>query len=73
MPLDPFYLKTNQEIKKMIDNWFNNLEYLVKIRVMLRAYPKLNITKIEFQGIGILWKKIPPEEKKNIYQDNWKY
>jgi len=71
--IDPFYLKTDQEIEKQIDDWFNGLEHIKKLRVLLRYYIRLNITKIEFQGIGILWKKIPLEQKKDLYQDNWKY
>jgi len=73
MVFNRFKLKTDQEIGKEIDEWFFDLEYLAKIRILLRVYPKLNITKIESQGIDILWKKISLERKKDLYQDNWKY
>ena len=73
MPLDPFYLKTEEEIKKMINDWFFNLEYLKRLAILLRAYPKLNITKIESQGVSILWNKVSLERQKEIYQEAWQY
>jgi len=68
-----FGFKTDQEIKKQIDDWFNDLEHIEKLRVLLRYYIRLNITMTESQGIGILWKKIPLEDKKNLYRSNWKH
>lgn len=64
---------TDQEIKKRISDFFDNLEYIPKLKILLRFYPELNITKIEKIGVTDLWEKIPLEEKKDIYQDQWKY
>lgn len=71
--LDPFYLKNNSEIKEMVDRFFFDLEHLEKLRILLRVYEKLNVTKIEEQGVAILWRKIDIERQKNIYQEQWKY
>jgi len=73
MVLDSFRGLSDQEIKKKIDEFFSDLEYLEKMRILLRVYPNLNITKIESQGIGILWRKVSLERQKNIYQEQWKY
>lgn len=73
MVLDRFRFSTEQEIEKAVNNWFEGLEYIPKLKILLRFYPELNITKIELKGIDVLWEKISLEEKRNIYQDNWKY
>ena len=71
--MDPFYLKSESEIKKMINDFWEDLEYLVKIRILLRVYPKFNITKLEERNINKLWKSLSLERKKEIYQDQYKY
>ena len=71
--LDQFRFMTDQEIEKKIFDWWEDLEYFKKLKVLLIAYPDLNITKIEFQGIDVLWKKIPLERQKDIYNGAWKY
>jgi hypothetical protein len=71
--LDRFGSKTDQEIEKEISSWWEDLEYLKKIKILLLAYPDLNITKIEKSGTGKLWKEIPLERKKEFYEDAWKY
>lgn len=73
MSLDPFYLKSKEETKKMIDDFWEDLEYLTKIKILLKAYTHLNITKIESQGVNILWRKLGIEKQKEIYEDQWKY
>ncbi|MBA7520937.1 hypothetical protein ES705_13037 [subsurface metagenome] len=73
MSLDPFYLKTKEEIKKMISNFFNDLEYLTKIRILLKAFPGYSITKLESRGIAKMWKALSLEKQKDIYQEQWKY
>ena len=73
MVLDQFYRKTDQEIKKMLNDWFFELEYLERLRVLLRVYEKLNVTKIEEQGVSTLWRKINLERQKDLYQENWQY
>jgi len=73
MSLDPFYLKSESEIKGMIEEFFSDCEYLVKLRILLKAYEKLNITKIESFGISNLWRKLSLEKQKEIYEDQWKY
>jgi len=71
--LDPFYLKSESEIKGMIEEFFSDCEYLVKLRILLKAYEKLNISKIESFGISNLWRKLSLEKQKEIYEDQWKY
>ena len=73
MVLDQFYRKTDQEIKKMLNDWFFELEYLERLRVLLRVYEKLNVTKIEEQGVSTLWRKINLQRQKDLYQENWQY
>ena len=68
-----FGFQTDQEIKKTIDEWFFDLEYLERLRVLLKVYERLNITKIEEQGISKLWNKIDLWRKKEIYQEAWRY
>lgn len=73
MSLDPFYLKSAQEIKDMIKDFFADLEYLTKMKILLKAYSHLNITKIEFQGVNTLWRKLGIERQKDIYKEQWRY
>ncbi len=71
--MDRFYLKTEKEIKSMLKEFWEELEHIPKLKILLRVYPDLGgICKIEAKGINTLWEKIPLEEKKNIYQDQWK-
>ena len=71
--LDPFYLKTDQEIKSMLSEFFSDCEYLVKVRILLKAYPKFNITKLEERNVNKLWQALSLEKQKDIYQDQYKY
>ena len=71
--LDSFRLRTEQEIKKMISDYWEDLEYLVKIRVLLKAYPGYSITKLEARNINKLWKSLSLEKKKDIYQNQHRY
>ena len=73
MVLDGFRNLTDQEVKKKISDWWEDLEYFKKLKVLLIAYPNLNITKIESQGVADLWRKIPLERKKYFNQGAWKY
>lgn len=58
--------------EKQINDWWEDLEYLEKIRVLLLAWPKLDISGIERQGVSGLWKKVNLERKTDFYQDAWK-
>ena len=71
--LDPFYLKTDQEIKKMINDFWSDQEYLVKLRVLLKFYPSYNITKLEARNINKIWQSLSLEKKKDIYQNIFRY
>ncbi|MBA7542503.1 hypothetical protein ES705_34826 [subsurface metagenome] len=71
--LDPFYLKTEEEIKRMIKNFWEDLEYLVKIRILLKAYPGYSITKLEARNINRMWKSLSLEQKKDIYNNQYRY
>ncbi|MBA7564007.1 hypothetical protein ES695_09530 [Candidatus Atribacteria bacterium 1244-E10-H5-B2] len=74
MSLDPFYLKSESESKKMIsDFWNDDIEYLVKVRILLKAFPGYSITKLESRGIAKMWKALSLERQKDIYQDQYKY
>lgn len=73
MVLDSFRNLTDQETKKKIDDWFFDLEYLDKIRILLRAYPGYSITKLEARNIHKLWNALSLERQKEIYQGAWKY
>ena len=71
--LDPFYLRNDQEIKKMICDFWEDLEYLTKIRILLKAFPGYSITKLESRGIAKMWKSLSLEKQKDIYKDQYKY
>ncbi|MBA7555484.1 hypothetical protein ES705_48148 [subsurface metagenome] len=71
--MDPFYLKTESEAKKMINEFWSDLEYLVKIRILLRVYPKFNITKLEERNINKLWKSLSLEKQKDVYENQYRY
>ncbi|MBA7524646.1 hypothetical protein ES705_16787 [subsurface metagenome] len=73
MALDPFFSKSESEIKKMLSDFFSDAEYLVKIKILLKAYPGYSITKLEARNINKLWKSLSSEKQKNIYQEQWKY
>jgi len=73
MFLDPFDNLTDQEAKKKVDEFFNDLEYLEKLRRLLKYYPKYNITKLEQRNIFKMWKAIPLEAKKRIAKYQLKY
>jgi len=71
--LNPFGYKSEEETKNMIRNFWEDLEHIPKLKILLRAYPDIGgICKIEAKGINGLWDKIPLEQKKNIYIDQWK-
>jgi len=71
--LDPFYLKTQKEASDMIKNFWEDLEHIPKLKILLRVYPDIGgICKIEAKGINDLWDKIPLEQKKDIYINQWK-
>jgi len=68
-----FYMKSEEEAKKIISDFWEDAEYLVKIRILLKAFPDYSITKLESRGIGKMWKAVPLERQKDFYQDQWKY
>jgi len=70
---DPFRNLTNEEIKKKLNDWWEDLPYLKKIEILLRVYPGYSITKLESRGIAKMWKAISLERKKDLCQDNWQY
>ena len=70
---DPFRLRTPEEVKKIISEFWEDLEYLVKIRILLKAYSGYSITKLESRGISKLWKALSLEKKKDIYQNSFRY
>jgi len=71
--IDSFRLKTDQEVKNMIREFWEDQEYLVKIRILLRAYPDYSITKLESRRIAKMWKSLSLEKQKDIYSDAYKY
>ncbi|MBA7563724.1 hypothetical protein ES695_01980 [Candidatus Atribacteria bacterium 1244-E10-H5-B2] len=73
MALDPFFSKSESEIKDMIKNFWEDLEYLVKIRILLKAFPGYSITKLEERNINKMWKALSLERQKDVYEDQYKY
>jgi hypothetical protein len=73
MVLDSFRFKTESEAKKMINDFFSDLEYLVKIRILLKAYPDYSITKLEARNINKLWQSLSLERQKEVYEEQYKY
>ena len=74
MVLDSFRFKTKEEIEKMLIDFWEDLEHIPKLKILLKAYPDLGgICKIEAKGINDLWNKISLEEKKYIYSNQHKY
>ncbi|MBA7556143.1 hypothetical protein ES705_48842 [subsurface metagenome] len=71
--MDPFYLKTESEAKKMINEFWSDLEYLVKIRILLKIFEGYSINKLESRNINKLWKSLSLEKQKDVYQDQYKY
>jgi len=73
MEFDSFKLKNNEEIEKMISDFWENLEYLVKVRILLKAYPGYSITKLERRGVFELWESLSLEQKKDVYNNQYRY
>lgn len=71
--LDSFANLTDQEAKKKVDNFFNELEHIDKLRILLREFDKFNITKLESRGIYKMWQGIRLERQKDIFRDQWRY
>ncbi|MBA7500863.1 hypothetical protein ES704_03637 [subsurface metagenome] len=72
--MDMFHLKSESETKKMLsDFWNDDIEYLVKIRILLKAYPDYSIGKLESRGISKLWQALSLEQKKDIYSNQYRY
>ena len=57
----------------MIKNFWEDTEYLMKIRILLEAYPGYSITKLEERNINKMWKSLSLEKQKDIYQGQYKY
>ena len=73
MSLDPFYLKTKKEIEDMIKIFWEDTEYLMKIRILLKIFEGYSITKLEARNINKLWKSLSLEKKKDIYNNQYRY
>jgi hypothetical protein len=72
--LDSFRLRTPEEVKKMLSEfWEDEIEYLMKIRILLKAYPGYSITKLEARNINKLWESLSVEQKKDIYNNQYRY
>jgi hypothetical protein len=71
--MDSFRLKTDQEIKNMISEFWEDLEYLVRLRILLKVYPGYSVSKLESRGIAKMWKSLSLEKKKDIYNSQFKY
>jgi len=71
--MDSFRLKTDQETKNMIKEFWEDCEYLVKIRILLKIFEGYSINKLEARNINKLWKSLSLEKQKDVYQDQYKY
>ncbi|MBA7563597.1 hypothetical protein ES695_02060 [Candidatus Atribacteria bacterium 1244-E10-H5-B2] len=73
MSLDPFYLKTEKETSDMLKIFWEDTEYLMKIRILLKIFEGYSITKLEARNINKLWKSLSLEKQKDVYQSQHKY
>ena len=71
--MDQFRFKTEEEIKKMLNDFWSDCEYLVKVRILLKIFEGYSITKLEARNINKLWKSLSLERQKDVYQDQHKY
>ncbi|MBA7526291.1 hypothetical protein ES705_18452 [subsurface metagenome] len=71
--MDPFYLKSEKEIKNMIKEYWENIEYLTKIRILLSAFPGYSITKLEERNINKMWRSLSLEKQKDVYNTQHKF
>jgi len=71
--MDPFYLKSEKEISDMLSNFWEDTEYLMKIRILVKIFEGYSITKLEEKGISKLWQSLSLQQRKNIYEDQHKY
>ena len=71
--INPFQYKSESEIKGMIEEFFSDCEYMVKLRILLKAYPGYSITKLEARNINKLFKSLSLEKQKDIYQSQHLY
>ncbi|MBA7544520.1 hypothetical protein ES705_36876 [subsurface metagenome] len=71
--MDPFYLKTKEETEKMLKIFWEDTEYLMKVRILLKIFEGYSITKLESRNINKLWQSLSLEKQKDIYQDQYKY
>ncbi|MBA7551120.1 hypothetical protein ES705_43655 [subsurface metagenome] len=71
--INPFQYKSESEIKDIIKNFWEDTEYLVKVRILLKVYPKFNITKLEERGVSKLWRSLSLERQKDVYNTQFKY
>ncbi|MBA7555284.1 hypothetical protein ES705_47942 [subsurface metagenome] len=73
MALDPFYLKTEKETSDILKIFWEDTEYLMKIRILLKIFEGYSITKLEARNINKLWKSLSLEKQKDVYQSQHKY
>jgi len=71
--IDNFANMNDKETEKRLDEWWGDLEYLVKIRILLKAYPGYSITKLEERKIAKMWKAVSLEKQKDIYNNQFRY
>ena len=71
--MDMFHLKTKKEVEDMLSEFWSDCEYLVKIRILLRVYPKFNITKLEERNINKLFRSLSLERRKDVYNTQHKF
>lgn len=71
--IDNFANMNDKETEKRLDEWWSDLEYLVKIRILLKAYPGYSITKLEERKIAKMWKAVSLEKQKDIYNNQFRY
>jgi len=65
--------QAKEAAEKMISDFWDDVEYLVRVRILLKMYPDYSITKLESRGINKMWKSLPLEKKKDIYNNQYRY
>lgn len=71
--MDLFRLRTEEEIERMLSEFWEDCEYLVKLRILLKFFPGYSISKLEARNINKLWKSLSLEKKKDIYNNQYRY
>lgn len=60
----------NQELEKKVNDWWKSLKYLAKLEILHENYG-LDITEVERQGVGNLWRTAGSLERKKLIMETY--